>query len=103
MSKITPKEKAKELVHRFRNYLNVSHDKNDNAFYEVLNTKECALLVVDEIIEQQSDCASKTLENYWEQVREEIENGFEEVKKIRNGKPLKTSLKDALSELNQIG
>ncbi len=59
---MTPKEKAKELVDEYLKILN-SHFKNE--------AKQCALIAVDEIIEN-TFCKFKT--KYWEEVRQEIEN-----------------------------
>lgn len=56
---MTPKEKAKELVMRFRRF-GLSWD----------NCKQCALICVDEIMETQKAWG---LNPYWEEVKTEIE------------------------------
>ena len=69
---MTPKEKAKELFNKYWDLLlihNVSHRK--------LFTKECALIAVDEILDDDVfDMSEELFENrinYWEQVKKEIE------------------------------
>ncbi len=69
---MTPKEKAKELFNKYWGLLlihNVSHRK--------LFTKECALIAVDEILDDDVfDMSEELFENrinYWEQVKKEIE------------------------------
>ena len=66
---MTPKEKAAELVDKFT-------QTNGNGFF----AKECALIVVDEILNY--DLKAKTesqfiierrIEEYWNQVKQEIE------------------------------
>lgn len=64
---MTPKEKAKELVNKFI-------ETNGNAFF----AKECALIAVDEIM-QESSILPYGMEylsriDYWEGVKQEIEN-----------------------------
>jgi hypothetical protein len=61
---MTPKEKAEELVNRYKN---INYDLDD-----VENHKECALIALDEII----DVLSKDINplvNYWFEVKQEIE------------------------------
>ena len=69
---MTPKDKAKELFNKYWDLLlihNVSHRK--------LFTKECALIAVDEILDDDVfDMSEELFENrinYWEQVKKEIE------------------------------
>ena len=66
---MTPKEKAQELVDKFI-------QTNGNAFF----AKECALVVVDEIInnfglltEGKEHYSSSSTVKYYEQVKQEIE------------------------------
>ena len=69
---MTPKEKAKELVLRY-------YEKSD-LLYESLSfiqTKECALIAVEEIIEanpiafdEDDNCIEK---NWWKEVKQQIE------------------------------
>ena len=63
---MTPKEKANELVDRFR--LNVLDYENNglNSF----KAKQCALIAVNEMIEH-CNYANKW---YWQEVKQEIEN-----------------------------
>lgn len=66
---MTPKEKAEELVDKFRS--NIISFLSDNMKDQ--NAKQCALIAVDELI--------KATENvwfldgdYWEEVKQEIKN-----------------------------
>jgi hypothetical protein len=72
LKNITPKEKATELVNKYRNYIVsfLSDTMKDK------NAKTCALIAVDEIINNVLvgiDIPS-TWGNYWKQVKQEIEN-----------------------------
>lgn len=72
---MTPKEKAKELVNKFyvilmkKNYPNVA---------QMDAAKECALILVDEILKENSKRGGENdeiieYEPYWLQVKQEIE------------------------------
>ena len=79
---MTPKEKAKELLIKFLYYVESFSLEQQNE-----NAKQCALISVDEILElnvcwydedlvksyPKSYKPSQTIE-FWEQVKEEIEN-----------------------------
>jgi hypothetical protein len=77
---MTPKEKAKELVSKFRNEFEwVEKDHNVDLYRD---TKQCALIAVDEIEQALTDYGrgdSLQLQNmdsefrFWEQVEKEIE------------------------------
>ena len=60
---MTPKEKAQELLNKFI-------QTNGNAFF----AKECALIAVDEILNN-TGCGGciESEKNYWQQVKQEIE------------------------------
>ena len=63
---MSPKEKAEELVNKF-NY----EDKH----YLMLDAKQCALIAVDELIEETYFTDGYYQRHkYWEEVKEEIEN-----------------------------
>jgi hypothetical protein len=65
---MTPKEKAEGLVYKFEFSCGGSHE------YQVLkNAKQCALIAVDEIIEEliEKDFANRF--SYWQEVKHEIE------------------------------
>jgi hypothetical protein len=65
---MTPKEKAKELIEKYQFvYIQNYTSKHD--------VKQCALIVVDEIIDTVigNDWSDPILP-YWEEVKEEIEN-----------------------------
>jgi hypothetical protein len=63
---MTPKEKAKELIEKFM--FNCREcDYEDNA-------KQCALIAVDEILDINSVDKDYELSNYWQEVKQEIEN-----------------------------
>lgn len=65
---MTPKEKAKELVDKF-NY--------EGKHYLMLDAKQCALIVVDEIIKNEYDEENEpyVMNNikYWQDVKQEIQ------------------------------
>ena len=65
---MTTKEKAKELVDKF-NY--------EGKHYLMLDTKQCALIAVDELILLRKgyfDCTNPMQdESYWQEVKKEIE------------------------------
>jgi hypothetical protein len=64
---MTPKEKAEELIERFKI---INYDLDD-----IANHKECALIAVDEIINSVDDeHVSDIFNEYWEEVRHEINN-----------------------------
>ena len=66
---MSPEEKAKELVNNFK--LNVLDYEGSG-----LNTykaKQCALIAVDEIIEQCKDANFGGFGLYWEEVKSELE------------------------------
>ena len=69
---LTPKEKAKELVEKFAKY-----SWHDETGFKDGSDKECALIAVDEILNaidwHQFEAPNKQLE-YWEQVKQEINN-----------------------------
>lgn len=73
---MTPKEKAEELVDKFKpNAYRGACEENDELM-ELYHSKQCALKAVDEIIKtieysSQADEMSKT--SYWEEVKTEIE------------------------------
>jgi hypothetical protein len=86
---MTPKEKAKELVEKFKPMChNVKHTGILDGLATVMNddiinfyaARECALIVVNEIIEQyEFDVASDVKNrrfmdklNYWDEVKQEI-------------------------------
>jgi hypothetical protein len=73
--KMSPKEKAKELMHYYLKEL-LSAKYSINGF--VINdlAKQCALIAVDEIILQNNvwiKQIGKGTNNYWIEVKEEIE------------------------------
>lgn len=86
---MTPKEKAKELVHKYRMLLmNADTDCGEEILVSILSV-QCALIAVDEIINSREDdggfddtLSSTSSEyytahpmylTYWQQVKEEIE------------------------------
>ena len=72
---MTPKEKAIELVKKFSNAESEDGYLNQNYFRH----KQCALIAVDEIAkctkyENQKFNNDRFSEDYWQQVKQEIEN-----------------------------
>jgi hypothetical protein len=74
---LTPKQKAKELIEKFRP--NVFETRLTKEF-KLINVKlqlakECAELAVDEIINSvENEHVSDIYENFWQQVKQEIIN-----------------------------
>jgi hypothetical protein len=64
-----PKEKAKELVSKFTFY-QLPEDKGGGISFD--NSKQCALICIDEIIENGFN--TQVFYNYWDAVKAEIEN-----------------------------
>jgi len=69
---MTPKQKAQELVNKFRDFANGSDYETDgfSPNIEKENGKECALIAVDEILKDQPFDVIKL--EYWNKVKEEI-------------------------------
>ena len=84
---MTPKEKAEDLVSRFIIYTNLFNPDNPNNNgweKDIDSAKQCALIAVDEIMESNADFAFSLnmwgdnqsyvdCENYWNEVKTEIE------------------------------
>jgi len=75
---MTPKEKAEELVHKFKKYSYYPKTNNDMLFVNELNNnaKQCALIAVDEILDliiTIYDYDREELDPYWKQVKQELE------------------------------
>lgn len=62
---MTPKEKAKELVSKFRPYTKIIVA---NAEY-IEDTKQCALVAVNEILKH----CYEVMKPFWQEVKQEIE------------------------------
>jgi hypothetical protein len=71
---MTPKEKAKELVDNFIDKMFYLRD-GYNAMEVFATAKQCALIAVDEAIDE-SYLVDKTYcrQEYWQEVKQEIEN-----------------------------
>jgi len=79
---MTPKEKAKELVDKFRefSYVDYEHQESHEDFNLLFNSKQCALICVYEQIKLINDYADRqmltnwaTARGYWEEVKQEIQ------------------------------
>ena len=75
----TPQEKAEELVNKFIKPTIKWNPVNGIGYYNDLNAaKECALIAVDEIIANiEPSVSMDVIEariNYWQEVKQEIEN-----------------------------
>jgi hypothetical protein len=69
---MTPKEKAKELVDKFRKEFDWVESQYAIDLYR--DTRQCALIAVDEIKEFMSPMVnSKQAYDYWDEVKQEIE------------------------------
>jgi hypothetical protein len=81
---MTPQEKAEELVIKMYQPLPASKKAEkgkEHLYYNQYNAaKECALITVDEILkvyellDEDADIMFKTELNYWQEVKQEIEN-----------------------------
>lgn len=69
---MTPKEKANELFYEFYNEIDSHFVENEWILKEA--SKQCALIAVDEIMQNQYDLTPKPFDNYWQEVKQEIEN-----------------------------
>jgi hypothetical protein len=79
---MTPKEKANELVQKFRSFAHADWNERNGFEGETDNAKQCALIAVDgilkSIVPKNDDerfvyelCGNQF---YWQQVKTEIEN-----------------------------
>lgn len=71
---MTPKQKAKELVDKYQYYVTEKDFFGDNV--ELKNAKQCSLIAVDEILEigwNLPHYNNKSGEEYWHEVKQEIE------------------------------
>ena len=68
---MTTKEKAQELFNKFRQF--AYHDTSELGSYQLMqemyNAKQCALIVVDEMMKE---IKYITREEYWKEVKQEI-------------------------------
>ena len=71
-NKQTAKEKAKELVNKFRDYADGIDSETDrfSPNIERKNAKQCALILADEV---EKVAYWPTARQYWKEVKEEIE------------------------------
>ena len=74
--KLTPKEKAKELIKQFLPYVDWNDLQEDctNRKWALRNAKQCALLTVEEIISIKLLWFQKNTEHldFWKEVKEEL-------------------------------
>jgi len=66
---MTSKEKAEELVNKFREYANGDADGRFSPGIEKQNGKHCALIAIDEI----SQHCYEVMKPFWLEVKQEIE------------------------------
>lgn len=67
---MTPKEKAEELFNKFHTEV---LDRDGTSAMNGFEAKQCALIAVDEILEQSKDSNFGGFEMYWHAVKQEIE------------------------------
>jgi hypothetical protein len=66
---MTPKEKAEQLVRKYYTF-GLNNPAQSFSWYEC---KECSLIAVDEILDEQNDfIQTKGYYNYWKEVKTEI-------------------------------
>ena len=73
---MTPKEKAIELLGKYEYLVKTWDCYNDEPLeiqYKIPEMKECALIVVDEILDSTMYYFDDNFENYWQEVKQEIE------------------------------
>lgn len=73
---MTPKEKATELYNKYFLLHESSTDENGVWIVSALNkglAKKCALITLDEVIENIEDDYLETDLKYWQEVKQEIE------------------------------
>jgi hypothetical protein len=74
---MTPKEKAKELVYKYEYLVTTWDCYNDEPVkekYKLPNMKKCALIAVDEMIQQFTNkCCESANIRYWQEVKQEIQ------------------------------
>ena len=71
---MTPKEKAKELVFKYQNLVTIWSCYNDEPIeikFRLKDMKECALICVNEVIDDRSK-RGKINFTYWKEVKQEI-------------------------------
>lgn len=72
---MTSQEKAQELVDKYRTYIRVADKyENNNSEDEIYLSKQCALIAVDEIIKSINPFGMFLGKDYWEEVRDCLEN-----------------------------
>ena len=79
---MTPKEKAEELIEMFIFFASNEGTTEDGFIYsdemQMFNAKQCALIAVDEIMDiaywEYMESGSGQEQNYWTQVKQELEN-----------------------------
>lgn len=74
---MTPKEKAKELVDKFSEYAHTEFVYNRGGYQaesQFQNAKQCALIAVNEIWNELESARVFEEYNYWQEVKQEIEN-----------------------------
>lgn len=74
---MSPKDKAYKLLSKYSAYFTEIYFNHDDVDEDTEKVKECALIVVDEIIDVISTVYEhdrNMLYPYWEEVKQEIEN-----------------------------
>ena len=69
---MTPKNKAENLVVKF-----LKHSRAEIDITPIQSAKQCALILVDELIEfayNYTDYNEKSTKEYWNEVKQEIQN-----------------------------
>jgi hypothetical protein len=74
---MTPKEKAEELVDRFREYSHTDFNYSRGGYQvdtQIQNAKQCALIAVDEILSFiEDDRKGFNWKDYYKEVKQELE------------------------------
>ena len=73
---MTPLEKAEQLIHGAK--LNLKWHYHDNlSIYDKIKAANCALLAVNELIDESRDQGNVERFKYWREVKKEITNNYD--------------------------
>jgi hypothetical protein len=80
---LSVKQKAEELIHRCKQNLKW-HYYDDLSKYDKVKVTKCALLIVDELIDESRNQNNVERFKYFREVKKEIENYESKIDSIRN-------------------
>ena len=77
---MTPAEKAQQLINKYQDIDGLGYFRNEHSYIDwgtltlEKQAKQCALIAVDEIQNTKAVYHNDTEYDYWEEVKQEIEN-----------------------------